>query len=162
MKMRQMNALVAAGAVVALGVGGCAKNEGPERDTSPQSLYVPAQEAADCLDLVKEHGLPLLDGQKAPTVKVGGEELVVFRVGAAEDGTHRLYQDGTNTPLADRTPAGVQASMCEDPGQAAQFLAVISDKRAKIGDTTPGEVNDSWIQLYFPLGSFKINHQSYS
>lgn len=154
--MGNMNRGVAMGAAFAITAGGgafginnlfrgevaAAVATDADADADPQGLFTPYSEGADCLALVEKHG-QLLPGQSQATIAVKGIELVVFRLGAASDG--KLYEDGPNVPLKDQTTEGVQASMCQDPGEAGMFLAALHDPRAKIGGKTPGEVNAEWI-----------------
>ena len=149
--MRNMNKVFAAsGTVLALGLGcGGLRLAGAEADLTADAaaaqLDLTITQGVDCVELVKKHGQPMYDGQDPSTIESGGTTYVRFRVGAAEDGTRKLYQDGPNVPLQNRTTEGMQASICQDPLEAGMFVAGMHDERLKIGDKTPGQVNAAWI-----------------
>lgn len=150
--MRNMNRpFVVGGTVLALGLGGLGVSRlaGAEADLTADAaaaqLDLTITQGVDCVELVKEHGQPMYDGQGPSTIESGGTTYVRFRVGAAEAGTRKLYQDGPNVPLQNRTTEGMQASICQDPLEAGIFVAGMHDERLKIGDKTPGQVNAAWI-----------------
>ncbi len=108
-------------------------------------LAIPADGGANCVQLVEEHGRKFYEGQGDPFVTGTGKRIIRFVAGAVDNTGHRLHTDGTNTPLEDVTTEGVQASICQDPAQAAQLLVAMFTDHAKIGDKTIGQVNEDWI-----------------
>ncbi len=154
--MRNMNkVIVAGGAALAVGVGGWLSTRGPGEGVDLAAVATQAEldltvsQGAECVALVKKHGQPMADGQGPATIEHDGKTYIRFRVGAREPGAGPGHSgritDGPNVPLVNRTTEGMQASLCQDPGETGMFLSAMFDPNAKIGDKTVADVNKDWI-----------------